>query len=184
IREAASRASMNRKPRQILAVELDRPAVGRDQSDDHVEARRLPGAVRTEQPHDFSARDIERDIVYDGTGLVALAQMRCGKLVDRDFGGLDLCFGGHCFSSSVGLSVTGALSFAFAADLSALSFASAALSFAVASPLPPLVKSFESGDSDFGWNVPRTRSPGPSVTPGALGRPSARKSPVELLYEI
>src|SRR5881227_2567992 len=74
-----ARASMNRKPRQILAVELDRPAVGRDQSDDHVEARRLPGAVRTEQPHDFSARDIERDIVYDGTGLVALAQMRCGK---------------------------------------------------------------------------------------------------------
>src|SRR5512138_1363283 len=118
---------MNGEARQVFAVELDRAAVGGHEPDDHVEARRLAGAVRTEQAHDFAARDVERDVLNDSAGLVALAQMRGGKLIDRYVGRIR-----HCFNSSVGLSVTGALSlsFAFAADLSDLSFASLALPFA------------------------------------------------------
>ena len=40
--------------------------------DDHVEARRLAGAVRAEQADDLAARDVERDVVDDGARLVAL----------------------------------------------------------------------------------------------------------------
>src|SRR5438309_5485410 len=184
IRQAAARAPVDRAPRKILAIELDRAAVGGDQPDDHIEACRLAGAVGPEQAHHLAARDVERDVVYDRARLVTLAEMRGSKLVDRDF----VVRLGHCFSSSVGLSVTGALSFdcAFAADLS---LASPALSlslpfFAAGSDLPAFVRSFPSGESDFGWKTPRTRSPGPSATPGAFGRPSARKTPDELLYEM
>ena len=111
--------------------------------------------------------------------------MRSGKLVDRD---VFVRFG-HCFSSSVGFNVTGALS--FGCDFADLSFASPAfslaspdLSFAAGSAFPAFVKSFPSGESDLGWKTPRTRSPGPSETPAVFGRPSARKTPLVLLYEM
>src|SRR5437868_9740908 len=179
IRQASARPPVDRQSGQILAVELDRPAVGGHEPDDHIEARRLAGAVGPEQAHDFAAQHIERDIVNDRARLIPFAKMRGGELIDRDF---DARFV-HCLSSSVGLSVTGALSFVggLAADFS---LASDALSLAAGSLLPDFVKSLPSGDSERGWNTPRTRSPGPSATPGALGRPSARNMPVALLYEM
>src|SRR5205823_3692120 len=46
IGKTAAGAPVNRKPRQVFAVELDAASVRRYQADDHVEARRLAGAVR------------------------------------------------------------------------------------------------------------------------------------------
>src|SRR6266550_3462258 len=172
IRDATPRAPVDRQPRQILAVQLDAAAVGGNQTDDHVEARRLSGAVRTEQAHDLAARDVERNVVDDRARLVAFAEVRRGKLAH---------FGVSCLSSSAGLRLTGALSglfpFALSFAMGDASLAVAEASFASALSLPSLLLP----RSDRGSNTPRTRSPGPSTTPGASGRPSARITPVLLL---
>ena len=67
IRQAEPRPYMNRHARQIFTIEFDAAAIGRDQTDDHVEAGCLARAVRAEQADDFAAADGERHIVYDNT---------------------------------------------------------------------------------------------------------------------
>src|SRR4029450_479635 len=59
IGKAEARAGVDRKARQVASVELDAPAIGRDETNDHVKARRLAGAVRAEQPDDFAPADSE-----------------------------------------------------------------------------------------------------------------------------
>src|SRR3954447_18693972 len=59
---------------QVAFVEVNTAGVDRDQPDDHVEAGRFAGAVRTQQPDDLPARYFERDVLHHGPRLVALAQ--------------------------------------------------------------------------------------------------------------
>src|SRR2546429_9733464 len=54
------------------AVEMDRSVVHGDQPHDHVKTSRLPGAVRTQQPHDLTARHLERHILDHGARAVVL----------------------------------------------------------------------------------------------------------------
>src|SRR6185437_9998450 len=64
----------------VFAVERNIATVGRNEPNDHVEARRLAGTVGAEQAHHLAARHFERNVVNDGARLVALAQVRCRKL--------------------------------------------------------------------------------------------------------
>ena len=80
VRQPAPRALVDRKVREVLAVELDAAAVGRDETDDHVEAGRLAGAVGAEQADHFAARHFERHVVDHGARLVAFLQARRREL--------------------------------------------------------------------------------------------------------
>src|SRR6185437_5797249 len=151
----------------VLTVELDAAAVGGDEPDDHVEARRLAGPVRTEQADHLSARDVERHVVHDGARLVALLQMRRRKLAHLPGGRVS------------GVSVSGGAAVALAPDGIAAVPAVAAPLVGAPGAAPPFVAPL----SGRGWNTPRTRAPGPSV-PGASGLPSALKIPVDSLYEM
>ena len=51
---------------------LIRPTMWRDETDEHVERRRLAGAVRTEQPYDLALAEAECDIVHHAPTLVHL----------------------------------------------------------------------------------------------------------------
>src|SRR4051812_14698677 len=64
IADAEPRALIHRQLGDVVAVELDRTAVGLDQAGDHVEHRGLAGAVRTEQADRFAAADIDADAAY------------------------------------------------------------------------------------------------------------------------
>ena len=55
-------------------VDADRAGVGRDQADDHVEARRLAGAVRAEQADDFALVERELEAAHDRAAAKALLQ--------------------------------------------------------------------------------------------------------------
>src|SRR3954471_12787505 len=60
--------------REVPFVEMNAAGINRYQPDDHVEAGRFAGAVRTQQPDDLAARYFERDVLHHGPRLVALAQ--------------------------------------------------------------------------------------------------------------
>jgi hypothetical protein len=60
-REAAPPAAVRRPGGHVLAVELDRPGVGAVEAAEHVDERRLAGAVRADQPDDLAARELEGD---------------------------------------------------------------------------------------------------------------------------
>lgn len=55
-----------------LPKDADRSLVGRDDVEDHADGRRLPGAVRSEEPVDGSAWDLEREVLYGEVFVVAL----------------------------------------------------------------------------------------------------------------
>src|SRR5581483_3703112 len=59
IADAEPGALVHRQRRDIETVELDAPAVGRNQSSDDVEDRGLAGAVRPEQADRLAAADVE-----------------------------------------------------------------------------------------------------------------------------
>ena len=65
---------VHRHPRDILAVEADDAPVRRDQACDHVERRRLAGAVRSEEPDDLALPQFDRDIIHDVAITVSLHQ--------------------------------------------------------------------------------------------------------------
>ena len=50
--------------RDVLAVQPDGAAVGRDQAGDHVETGGLAGPVRTQQARDLSALDMQGDVAH------------------------------------------------------------------------------------------------------------------------
>src|SRR5204863_9477932 len=89
VRDPLARAALDRQMGELFAVEVDRARVHRHQPDDHVEAGGLAGAVGAEQPDHLAARHLERDILHDGAGLVALAQLLRAQLAhffSSDFG--------------------------------------------------------------------------------------------------
>ena len=65
IADAEPRALVHRQLRDVVAVELDRAAIGLDQPGDHVEHRGLAGAVRAEQADGFAAAHIDADAAHD-----------------------------------------------------------------------------------------------------------------------
>ncbi len=62
-RDPLAHDPVRRLAQERLAVELDLAGVGPVEARDDVERRRLPGAVRTDQPRDLAALDVERDTV-------------------------------------------------------------------------------------------------------------------------
>ncbi len=130
---------MDRQPGQVAAIELDAPAVGRDETDNHVEARRLAGAIRAEEPHDFAAADFERHVVHHRPRLVAFLESRDGEpacRASRFCAGVGRHFTGVGASSPAGFSVAGGVGTVEAAALS--------------TDLPASLPFGSSGVSDFG----------------------------------
>jgi hypothetical protein len=81
IAEAHAGALVHRLGRDVLAVQPDRAAVGRDQAGDHVEAGGLAGAVGAQQARDLSALDMQGDVAHhlplaEGAGDVLDPQAR------------------------------------------------------------------------------------------------------------
>src|SRR5690606_15885900 len=72
IADAEPRAAVHRQARDVMAVELDRAFVGLDQSDDHVEGRRLAGAVRPEQADRCAAAQADGHVVHDAAAAEGL----------------------------------------------------------------------------------------------------------------
>ena len=55
-----------------MAVDFDRAGIGRYEAGDHVEARRLAGAVRAKETHDFAATHRQAHGAHDRALLEAL----------------------------------------------------------------------------------------------------------------
>ena len=63
-REAEPGARTRRSRRDIRPEQLDRSCRGRDVACDHVEERRLPGAVRAEDRTTLTGCDVEVDVAH------------------------------------------------------------------------------------------------------------------------
>ena len=72
IADAEPRALIHRQLGDVVAVELDRAAIGLDQAGDHVEHGGLAGAVRAEQADRLAAADIDADAAHDLAGAETL----------------------------------------------------------------------------------------------------------------
>jgi hypothetical protein len=57
-----------------MAVEADDAAIRRHEPGDHVEDRRLAGAVGAEQPHRLALAHVKRRVLHDGTPTIAFLQ--------------------------------------------------------------------------------------------------------------
>ena len=66
--------AVHRQMGQLGIVDIDIAAIGRHETDDHVETGSLAGTIRAEQADDLAALDLERDILDDGARFVFLAQ--------------------------------------------------------------------------------------------------------------
>jgi hypothetical protein len=80
VTEAPARARVHGQRGDVLAVELDATAVAGNEADDHVERRRLSGAVRAEEADHFAARDGEREGGDDLALAIALLEPRGREL--------------------------------------------------------------------------------------------------------
>ncbi len=76
VADAALRAQIHRQRRDVVVAERHRAAVRTDQSDDHVEGRRLARAVRPEEADDLALGDVDGDVAHHAATLVDLQQMR------------------------------------------------------------------------------------------------------------
>src|SRR5690606_17691400 len=77
--DAEARALVHGQARHVAAVQHDPPAIDGHQTDDHVEAGRLAGAVGTEEADDLAAAHLERYAVHDEAPVVLLAQVLGGE---------------------------------------------------------------------------------------------------------
>ena len=59
---------------QVVSADLDLPGVGSEHRGEHVDGRRLAGAIRAEQREDRSGGDLEVDPVEDDVLAVGLAK--------------------------------------------------------------------------------------------------------------
>ena len=73
IANAQPRAAIHRQPRDVVAFDLDRAGIGRDEAGDDVEAGRLAGAVGSQKAHDFAALHRQADAAHDGALVEALS---------------------------------------------------------------------------------------------------------------
>ena len=63
IAKTKARPQIHREPGYVLSSQMHAPSFRRFQTDDHVERRRLAGAIRAEQADDFSRFNMQRDII-------------------------------------------------------------------------------------------------------------------------
>ncbi len=66
--------------RDFPIAEDDIALVRLDQSDHHVESRRFPGAVGSQQADNFTGRDVQGDTVDDPPASVGLAETLCHEI--------------------------------------------------------------------------------------------------------
>ena len=66
---------IHRQCRDVALVEPDGAFVGPNQPGDHVERRRLPRPVRSQQADDFALREVQRHVVDHAAALVGLHQV-------------------------------------------------------------------------------------------------------------
>ena len=71
--DAAPRPRVHRQAADVLAVELDRAAVGAQHAEHAVEERGLAGAVRADEPDPLALVDLEVDVVEGDDAGEALA---------------------------------------------------------------------------------------------------------------
>jgi len=62
------------KKSQVLIAQIDVSGIAGHQAHDHVKRRRLAGAVRAQQPDHLAIPDLERQVMDDLAGLVALGK--------------------------------------------------------------------------------------------------------------
>ncbi len=66
----------------VVPFDHDPPRVGPQQSDDHLEGRRLPGPVRPQEPEDLAGLDRQRQVV-DGLDLAPIVAFRYVRQLDH-----------------------------------------------------------------------------------------------------
>ena len=74
IAEPESRTNVHRAVGEIDVVEMNGPAVGRDEADQHVEARGFPRAVGAEETHYLTASHHEAHVLDHRAGAIALRE--------------------------------------------------------------------------------------------------------------
>ena len=62
---------MHRQMRQLRVVQVNAATISLDQADDHVEARRLAGAIRAQQADHLATAYLEGHVLDDSARLVA-----------------------------------------------------------------------------------------------------------------
>jgi len=72
VTDAGTGPAMHRKVGHVVLVDQHATLIGIHQSDDHVEAGSLAGAVRAKQADDLPALDGQADVANDLPALVAL----------------------------------------------------------------------------------------------------------------
>src|SRR5258706_2142977 len=75
IRQSQQRAAVDRHVGHPVFVEVDFPAVERNQADHHIEAGGFAGAVRTQQANHFPAAYFQRHVLDDDARFVPLFQL-------------------------------------------------------------------------------------------------------------
>src|SRR5690606_31141069 len=61
----------------VLVIDTHDAAIAGDQAYDHIETGGLARPVGAKQSNDFSRKDLEGDVFYNGTFLVCLGQIIC-----------------------------------------------------------------------------------------------------------
>ncbi len=79
VADAEARAPVHRQMRDVVAVEADDAAIGRNQPGDHVEDRGLAGAVRPEQADRLAGAQAQGRVVHHGAAAIALLQALDGE---------------------------------------------------------------------------------------------------------
>src|SRR5215208_5524249 len=74
VADAEPRAPVHRQRRDVVAVEADDALVRRDEAGDHVEDRRLAGAVRAKQPDRLAVAHVQAGVLHDGAAAIALLE--------------------------------------------------------------------------------------------------------------
>src|SRR5690606_17535289 len=74
VAQPEARAPVHGQARDVLTAQPDRACVGPHEPHDHVEARRLPRAVRTQERDDLAAAQLEVEPVHDLAPTVALRE--------------------------------------------------------------------------------------------------------------
>src|SRR5262249_30941069 len=83
--------SMRRQPGDLVALETDRAAVGREGPREHVEDRALAGAVGPDEAEDLAGLDVERDVGDGGEAAEALGQPLDGQQESPRAGVVTIC---------------------------------------------------------------------------------------------
>src|SRR5437660_11056224 len=83
VAESQTRAQIHRQFRNILSGKMDAPSFGRLQANDHVERRRLAGAVCSQQAYHLARLNVQSDVINHASPAVRLPQIESGQSLSR-----------------------------------------------------------------------------------------------------